>query len=296
MEIKINTIGIPPHIVDGLDGGNGALSAEQGKNLKTAIENLRASLAMLSYNEKKPVFPWDDPTLHEYIQDGLSLHLDGINKGDVENQWTDLVNGVAFPNHGAIPTENAWRFNGVDSWLGFQGSEYDLEFDNENCTIEWAYYKDSIGQAPSTDGAGFSLCTFGTVTSGDSHTVGLQFASAYRAKYINDMFVDGTRGETGGPHVWADPNIDIINAHSVSVNKKYAFDNEAKLVSLSANHWTTNTGGRAIGCTFKDGRPAYYCRAGKVFAIRIYNRILTEDEMRHNQEVDNKRFSLGLTL
>ena len=112
----------PPHIVDGLDGGNGALSAEQGKNLKSAIENLRASLAMLSYNEKKPVFPWDDPTLHEYIQDGLSLHLDGINKGDVENQWTDLVNGVAFPTHGAIPTENAWRFNWLDSWLCFQRS------------------------------------------------------------------------------------------------------------------------------------------------------------------------------
>lgn len=295
MEIKINTIGGSP-VVDGLDGGDGALSAEQGKNLKTAIENLRASLAMLSYSGKKPVFPWDDPTLHEYIQDGLALHLDGINKGDVENQWTDLVKGTAFPNHGATALENAWQFNGEDSWLGFQGSEYDLDFDNENCTIECAYYKDTIGQEPSTDGAGFSLCTFGTVTSGDSHSVGLQFASAYHAKYINHMFVDGTRGGEKGPHVWADPNIDITNAHSVSVNKKYAFDNETKLASLAVNHWTTNTGGRAIGCTFKDGGPAYFCKAGKVFAIRIYNRILTEEEMRHNQEIDNKRFSLGLTL
>ena len=32
----------------------------------------------------------------------------------------------------------------------------------------------------------------------------------------------------------------------------------------------------------------------KIYAIRIYNRLLTLDEMKHNQMVDNKRFNLGL--
>lgn len=35
---------------------------------------------------------------------------------------------------------------------------------------------------------------------------------------------------------------------------------------------------------------------GVIYAIRIYDRKLTVDEMLHNQRLDNKRFNLGLTI
>ena len=35
---------------------------------------------------------------------------------------------------------------------------------------------------------------------------------------------------------------------------------------------------------------------GTIYAIRIYNRILTADEMKHNQRIDNERYGLGLVM
>lgn len=259
------------------------------EDLKNAIDIIYDSLANLAFIGDKPNLPWHDNT-NQYIQDGLVFHLDGINKGGVDNQWTDLIGGVDFPNHGATEGDDCWIFDGVDDWLGYVGKQYDLGFDNTLCTIECAYYKNEIGQAPGETDAGFSVCSFGTVTAQNHKTIGLQFASSYSQKYINHMHVGSTN------NVWVDNKIDTVNAHTVSVNKERAFDNELQCGSLGTTHWTTNSGGRLIGATNGSGTVKYFAPAGKIFAIRIYNRILTEAEMRHNQNIDNIRFNLGLTI
>ena len=62
----------------------------------------------------------------------------------------------------------------------------------------------------------------------------------------------------------------------------------------------------AYGNTYLSGRSGTYSYIGrrsngnyfygKIYSIRIYNRTLTEAEILANQNVDNLRFNLGLTL
>jgi hypothetical protein len=224
-------------------------------------------------------------TIDDYIQDGLIFHLDGINKGEVENQWTDLINGVAFPNHGATAEENGFLFEGT-GWLGVKdtsGAE-DLDFDPSTITIEAAYRDDSIAAE------GFAICTFGTQTSATGKPA-LLMNSAYNAKYINGMYLQGTQ------NVWSDPLIDgAVAAHTISVSAARAFDNANQLSSLGVNHWSTNKGGRFVGATNNANNVMAGFAVGKIFSIRVYNRQLSETEIRHNQRVDNQRFNLGIDL
>ena len=224
-------------------------------------------------------------TIDDYIQDGLVFHLDGINKGNVENQWTDLINGVAFPNHGATPEENGFLFNG-SGWLGVKdesGAE-DLDFDPSIITIEAAYRDDSAADV------GFAICTFGKQTSKTGKPA-LLMNNAYNSKYINGMYLQGTE------NVWADPLIDgAVAAHTISVSAARAFDNANQLSSLGVNHWSTNKGGRFVGATNNANSVMAGYDNGKIFSIRVYNRQLSETEIRHNQRVDNQRFNLGIEL
>ena len=52
-----------------------------------------------------------------YVSDALLMHLDGINKGNVEGEWQDLVSGNSFVNHGAIAEADGWRFDGASSYM-----------------------------------------------------------------------------------------------------------------------------------------------------------------------------------
>lgn len=278
-------------VVDDLDtgGSNVPLSAEQGKNLKIALESLRTALANLAFEGNVPTFPWDSETpegdISNYVQDRLVFHLDGINKGNNADAWTDLIGGVVFPNHGATAEENGFLFEGT-GWLGVKdesGAE-DLDFDPSTITIEAAYRDDS------TAAEGFAVCTFGTQTSAAGKPA-LLMNKAYNAKYINGMYLQGTQ------NVWSDPLIDgAVAAHTISVSAARAFDNANQLSSLGVNHWSTNKGGRFVGATHAANGAIAGFAVGKIFSIRVYNRQLSETEVRHNQRVDNARFNLGLTI
>lgn len=221
----------------------------------------------------------------DYVQDGLVFHLDGINKGNNADAWTDLIGGVVFPNHGATPEENGFLFGGT-AWLGVKDvlGVQDLDFDPSTITIEAAYRDDS------TSSSGFAVCSFGTQTD-IAGKPALLMNRSYNSKYINGMYLQGTQ------HVWADPLIDgDVAVHTVSVSAARAFDNSNQLSSLGVNHWSTNKGGRFVGATHaSDGKMAGFA-VGKIFSIRVYSRQLSETEIRHNQRVDNERFSLGLEL
>lgn len=69
---------------------------------------------------------------------------------------------------------------------------------------------------------------------------------------------------------------------------------KAFLNGVEQTMWYTsagiNPGGIGINCR-SDRR-----FAGNVYALRMYDRVLTNDELKHNLLVDNKRFNLGLTI
>lgn len=287
-------------VIDNLDDGGSedALSAEQGKNLKIALESLRTALANLAYGGTAPKFPWDEEVIPEgdisnYVQNGLVFHLDGINKGNSADAWTDLIGGVDFPNHGAVALENGWQFNG-NGYLGYANdSTKSLDFIAGNCTVEVAFYDDALNQSVGTAHASLNLFYFGASSAkgtNDTNCVYISHCYSYDERYINGMYIGNTT------NVWADPLVDVIAPHTLSINKERAFDNEQALSSLGKNHWDSIRGGRTIGAKQHPSTGLGNYVKGKIFAIRIYNRSLSEAEMRQNQRVDNARFNLGLTI
>lgn len=231
-------------------------------------------------------------TIKDYVQQGLVFHLDGINKGDNADAWTDLIGGVDFPNHGATAEEKGWDLNGKNGWLGYGTTSYNLPFSMLNCTIEVCFYDKAINQGTGAAGATAFLCSFGSqLETGTNQTNGayVNLCNSSNTKYINGCYLDGTTD------VYADPLVDSVAANTLSINKSNALHNGQALSSLDRNHWATVKGGRLIGVQNHTNGKQYYFN-GKIYDIRVYNRILTPAEMLHNQHVDNIRFSLGLTL
>lgn len=295
-------------IADNLDTNDASmgLSAKQGYILRTAIDSLATALANLAFNGEKPTMPWDEQSVPEgdisnYVQDGLVFHLDGINKGETANAWTDLIGSVDFPNHGATSVDKGWHLDGTNDYLGYiddienattqqyAAGAKDLAFSNRQCTIEVCFYKDVINVSAGAANSGVSICDFGTVRAEGVTTMGFLGVYSGGKKYINKMYAGDAN------NVYEDKYLYATNAHTISMNKTRAFDNANAISSLGVTHWSTNTGGRFIGAAMPVGGPNMFF-GGTVYAIRIYNRILTELEMRQNQRVDNARFELGLTL
>ena len=232
-------------------------------------------------------------TIDDYVHmDDLLLHLDGINKGENADAWTDLIEDLVFPNHGATAEEKGWNLDGQDDWLGYDATSYNLPFNMENCTIEVCFYDKAINQGTGVPGSTAFLCSFGAQTgtgSNQENGAYVNLCDSSNSKYINGCYLNG------GTNVYADPLVDTVAANTLSINKSNALHNGQALSSLGKNHWANVKGGRIIGVQNHTNGKQYYFN-GKIYAIRVYNRILTPAEMLHNQHVDNIRFSLGLIL
>ena len=233
-------------------------------------------------------------TLNDYAHmEDLLLHLDGFVKGETADAWTDLIDDLVFPNHGATAEEKGWDLDGQNDWLGYDTASYNLPFNMENCTIEVCFYDKAINQGTGVPGSTAFLCSFGSQSAaGTNLTNGayVNLCDSSNSKYINGCYLNG------GTNVYADPLVDAVAANTLSINKSNALHNGQALSSLGTNHWANVKGGRIIGVQnhSSNGKQNYF--NGKIYAIRVYNRILTPDEMLHNQHVDNVRFGLGLTL
>ena len=233
-------------------------------------------------------------TIDDYVhKEDLLLHLDGINKGGNADAWTDLIEGLVFPNHGATAEEKGWDLDGQDDWLGYDATSYNLPFNMENCTIEVCFYDKAINQGTGVPGSTAFLCSFGSQSDvGSNQTNGayVNLCDSSNKKYINGCYLDGST------NVYEDTLIDKIEPNTLSINKSNALHNGQALSSLGTNHWANVKGGRLIGVQNHGSNRKQNYFNGKIYAIRVYNRILTPAEMLHNQHVDNIRFSLGLTL
>lgn len=201
---------------------------------------------------------------YQYIQNGLIFQLDGINKGPNEGAWTDLVGGIVFTNHGATALDNCWQFN--YSQKDYMTSNVILPT-TSNCTVEVAYY--------STRHSTF------IIISGDRYNSHL---AVYLVSASEILFMQNQKKAT------------VTN--TLSKNHVFSFNNTNKLFDLhsvgtSTATYYNNTAATYIGRRNWGGGNYFN---GKIYAIRVYDRQLTEDEMLHNLQVDNIRFNLGLTI
>lgn len=208
------------------------------------------------------------PTWESYVQDGLVFQLDGINKGDSEDQttWVDIKGNKVLTSVGTTPTlmSNCWNFNG-DGYFEYNG----LLSASEDITLE--------------------IC---------STIVGMG-SIIHNGTWNNNNLFFYPLGDT----VWfLQRNVGFNAASLVGNRSKYY--NKDTTISLNLDRFiigdTIITDKTSSTNFFSDPnklqvgqyRGAYH--SGKIYAIRVYNRKLTEEEQRYNIFVDSKRFDFSL--
>lgn len=222
----------------------------------------------------------DNPA-DSYIQDGLVFQLDGIEKGNDATKWIDRKNGIEWLNHNANRLSDGWYFDGATSYLTSSGmGTYDIL----SCTIEFAF-----------DAEVSNAMWFAFVDAGAN----LVFNYTYNYSGRNWLIIKGKSSSSsiGG----ASPlSKSIIGAHIASMVAVPAGANVNVINGVAHINNNVNYSAAAsaiIGARVSSSTnlPANFFK-GTIYSIRIYNRLLTVEEMLANQVIDNERFALGLSI
>lgn len=209
--------------------------------------------------------PYDE---YGYVAAGKVFHVDGINKGNDSTKWTELVSGYTFPyNTHTILADNGVEFDGkTGSYIVSETNLAASSYEPDKCTIE---------------------CVF-DITAGRC-----MFSSGANTNMIfsvnNNVFVFYAGSSSN--KAWTPTS--LIGKNTVSLSDDYGYQNGTSLVattstSLGQGSLKMSLGGRSYGSAFPI--------TGTLHCVRIYNRKLTVAEILNNQQVDNTRFNLGLTI
>ncbi len=206
------------------------------------------------------------PIVSDYVQDGLVLHMDAKSPGETAGAWTSLVGNHVFTNYGAVFNADHVLFDGVDDYLinnsftppGAGSGTIELVYDCDDGVFDVT-----------------AVCLFAGKTGGS-----LCF---YISSGSNIYWTNNTPGRlvVSVQHAKA--------STSISDDRKY--ENGVAITGTSTNYLGGRNSNNYIGKR-SSGNPY----KGKIYAIRIYNRKLTEAEVMQNLAADNTRYQLGLTL
>lgn len=208
-----------------------------------------------------------------YIKDGLVLWLDGILKGGVANKWVDQVSGYSFDSvNGVVFDENHVRLDASQQQylenLDFIAPEY------TNATIE-------IAIEPSV--VAFSSVLFSPSA---SRRIALQTydSGIWRILWATSNQARRARLTVRKVIKTANVNSDfcLIDGEPIQI-----FDSAQDVPASRQNTigaYISNNGAYSKGYT------------GKIFALRIYDRKLSQAESMANVRADNERFNLGLNV
>lgn len=221
------------------------------------------------------------PSADAYVQDGLVFQLDGIDKGNVEGAWVDRKAGRQFTLNNCIVNSDNIEFNGTDS-EAIDNDNYTLPTVPENYTIEVVLYY----------GGGSGILTQNsTATSYGSPMMVSLYSTAYyltigRKLYAVEALPENkymclqalAKGKTDSIQV--NCNGDVLASRkgtdSIIKNDFFAY------------------GRPSVGCVWTSSSDRAGQLSGKVYSIRLYNRLLTEEERYNNMVVDYMRFRIPI--
>lgn len=202
--------------------------------------------------------------IRNYIQDGLVMHLDGINKGETSGRWSSLV-GNSYATLTSHSTSN----------------DDNIQMDGSGCltvtnAVTTSYSSGTIEVCCDVSSSGTSIIYWGLTS---------------KMAFIISSGGGYSFGITSSNNQW-NPT-EMATKFTASANSTRFMLNGVSGGTLTNNNWTgidsTTIGGRG-------GNSSHYYATAKIYSIRIYNRKLTYEEMLHNQKVDNARFNLELTF
>lgn len=219
------------------------------------------------------------PDADAYIQDGLVFQLDGIDKGNVEGAWVDRKAGRQFTLNNCIVNSDNIEFNGTDS-EAIDNDNYTLPTVPEKYTIEVVLYYGggSIltqnNNSSSSYGSPMMVALSSTI---NYFTIGRNLYAVEALPINKYMCLQAqSRGST---------------LNTVQVN--YNGDVLASRKSTIAENFYAN-GRPSVGCVWTSNTSKEGHLLGKVYSIRLYNRLLTEEELYNNMVVDYMRFKIPI--
>ena len=215
-----------------------------------------------------------------YISDGLVFWLDGIDKGADDGSWVDLVGGIVLRgvDYTPIVLDNGFKLlngksmNSIDFPIGYVGgSVYTIEACINYAKIISAAYQYG------------SSVTFNRTSSGFGEYPNIGVGSRDQKRF-SFMQRNGTLQSMKYGSLTFDNK-----PHTLSFSKDLGYIDLSIGVSGSAG---------AIEGQYFRGVTLYALAKSNSYdvfhSVRLYNRILTEEEVLHNQQIDNERFNLGL--
>lgn len=223
----------------------------------------------------------------QYISDGLIFELDGLDKGRTGSYcWVDKVGGKTFTNAGGVEElNNGFRFKGTStSYLSCSTTLVATTYDRY--TIEIVLKSDLAS------GDWAPVVMFGDW--GDTYSsqyIGVAALYSSHVNYAHSLeFV--TTAHNGSTKAYKLPagtlmTTSIKSNLPIVANGEYYDETSSTSRASISNKSVARVGGRVDGSsivTFK----------GDIHAIRVYNRLLTEDEILHNQNIDIQKYNIPI--
>ena len=204
------------------------------------------------------------PSVSAYVQDGLILHMDGIEKGSTTNRWTSVIGGYQF-----VP----------------QGSGTVL-FNDNNIELDGSSYLRNSSFTPVSSNVG-TIEVVTEITPTNSCIFIPRWGTGYTiaAGMFGSGFLFGVKTATARY-----PN--ATGKLSISANgDRCIYNGVGQQVNGSDYIAVSGLDYNLIGARYRNSAYGYYA-TGKIYSIRIYNRKLTEEEMLSNFSIDKARFGI----
>lgn len=215
------------------------------------------------------------PPASAYNQNGLIFQLDGLEKGNTQGAWTDLIGGVVYTNYGAVEESDGWSFDGTSAYMR-------ALTDPDPTTYTGGSYTTEIVIVRKTDESAQPVFTF-------KHSSNTQVCAIILRKGNNN--IQCVTGSTVWNNASSDIPLDTPVSYSRAGNMTYAYVNKvskSRVGYSSSYNFPTQT---RIGGIITSSTELFFY--GKIMAIRLYSRTLSAAEVLANQEIDKKRFNLS---
>ena len=250
------------------------------KNPKTNEDTNENSTVMISKNEdgtEKYELLELDATETGYVSDGLLVHYDGYHKPE-NNVWNDLSgngnNGTLYNFSENEFNNNSISFDGVNDYVGIGEINipyitYEILFANKyNNTTQKHLLSDA-------ENGGCALL----INSGKKIGASCYLEDGYKNIYGFDLVDNELHTATltyDGSYL--ELHIDGKKVSSLKNNGGIGLPVNNTILAISGN-----PSGKNVNIQFF---------SGKVYSVRIYNRALTDEEIKNNYNVDKYRFDV----
>lgn len=209
--------------------------------------------------------PYDE---YGYIKAGKVFHLDGADFDG--NTWIDRIGGITYTPEGTVTSQNGGVVLNGSSLLY---SSQSADVSNTIGTLEIVYKPNTLSNYQTILFQRSGKFSYFLNT---NKTVSWRITSSKVATKITNATTS-------------------IYTHSLS--NSYNYFNGVSMGNGATVKWqNTSQYPSVIGCYWYNSSYKQYYASGILYQIRIYNRILTEAEILHNQQVDNERYNIGLTI